>query len=320
MMLSRVADAIYWCNRYMERVENLARYIEANLYLGMELPDGIEEQWEPLILTSGDQEDFYNRYEKASRENVIHFLTTDRKNNNSILNCLTAARENARSVRETMPSVVYQRINDLYLDVKDHRTKTKKTVNFLEFFQSLKQGVHLYFGEMDVCVYRNDTWHFAHLGRYIERADKTSRILDMKYYYLFSKISQVGTPLDLLQWSSLLRSSDAFEMYCQVHGNLNIEDIITFMLLDGHFPRSAFFCLKRIEDCLHNITGCDLAFYSNPAERKVGMLRSKIQYTEVSDILKIGLHEYLDHFQIEINELGTLIHQTFFSSSIETGN
>ena len=316
-MLSRVADAIYWCNRYMERVENLTRYVEANLYLGMELPDGTEEQWEPLILTSGDQEDFNSRYENADRESVIKFLTIDEFNPNSILSCLSYARENARSVRETMPSIVYQRLNDLYLDVKGYEADSNKTMNFLEFFQRLKQGSHLYFGEMDACVYRNETWHFAHLGKFIERADKTSRMLDMKYYYLLPKVSQVGTPLDLLQWSSLLRSSDAFEMYRQEHGALSIENIIKFLLLDQQLPRSAYYCLQRIQDCLHNISGCKPSEYSNQAERKIGMMRSRFQYMEVSDILRMGLHEYLDQFQTEVNELGCLIEDTFFSLAVE---
>lgn len=320
MMLSRVADAIYWCNRYMERVENLARFVEANLYLGMELPDGIDEQWEPLILTCGDHEDYHKRYSKSNRDSVIKFLTIDMKNPNSILSCLTYARENARSVRETMPSIVYQRLNDLYLDVKGYESESKKTRNFLDFFQRLKQGAHLYFGEMEACVYRNDTWHFAHLGRFIERADKTSRMLDMKYYYLLPKVSQVGTPLDLLQWSSLLRSTDAFEMYRQEHGALDIENIIAFLLLDSHLPRSAHYCMQRIQDCLHNISGCVPSHYSNPAERKVGMMRAHFQYTEVSDVLQKGLHEYLDHFQKEVNELGCLIEETFFSLSVEVNH
>lgn len=320
MMLSRVADAIYWCNRYVERVENLARFVEANLYLGMELPDGIDEQWEPLILTSGGHEDFYKRYSQADRENVIEFLSIDKQNPNSILSCLIYARENARSVRETMPSIVYQRLNDLYLDVKGYESDPGRTRNYLDFFQRLKQGVHLYFGEMDACVYRNETWHFAHLGKFMERADKTSRMLDLKYYHLLPKVSQVGTPLDLLQWSSLLRSSDAFEMYRQEHGALSIENIIAFLLLDSHLPRSAYYCLQRVEDCLHNISGCLHSYYSNEAERKIGMMRSHLQYTQVDDVLQVGLHEYLDQFQKEVNELGCLIEETFFSLSVEVNH
>lgn len=319
-MLSRVAESIYWINRYIERAENYARFIDVNCHLTMDLPPGIQEQWRPLVETTGDQTAFEKKYaENYTKNNVIHFLIFDTENPNSIISCLTKARENARTVREIISSEMWLEINEMYLKIRDGiHTATWHEENLTELLYYIKLRAHTFDGVMDSTFSHGEAWHFGIMGRYMERADKTARILDMKYFYLLPKVQDVDSPLDLLQWSALLRSASAYEMYCKQNGKLDIKKIIRFLILDREFPRSVHYCLIAAERSLHAITGTSIFTFSTPAEKEMGKLKSEMDYTSLEDIIQQGLHEYLDYFQIKLNKLGDIIFQTFFSSQQET--
>jgi len=198
-MLSRVADAVYWMNRYIERAENVARFVDVNLHLILDLPAGSAEQWRPLINTTGDQELFAERYKKATRENVIHFLTFDTEYGNSIVSCLRAARENARSVREIISSEMWEQANQFYLMVTDPGAKARALDSPSEFYNDVKMASHLFSGLTRNTMSHTEAWHFGRLGRLLERADKTSRMLDVKYFILLPAVDDVGSPLDDIQ-------------------------------------------------------------------------------------------------------------------------
>ncbi len=212
-MLSRVADSIYWMSRYIERAENVARFIDVNLHLMLDLPLGSAQQWQPLVDTTGDHEDFAKRYGTATQQNVIQFLTFDAENPNSILSCLRAARENARSVREIISSEMWEQLNEFYLMVNNAADNANGLTDPQELFASVKMSSHLFQGVTDATMTHGEGWHFARLGRVLERADKTSRILDVKYFILLPTLADVGTAFDDIQWAAVLRSASAFEMY-----------------------------------------------------------------------------------------------------------
>ncbi|MGC2164466.1 MAG: alpha-E domain-containing protein, partial [Gallionella sp.] len=180
-MLSRVANSIYWMSRYMERAENVARFIGVNLNLSLDMPADFGEQWAPLINITGDHELFKERYGNPTRENVMHFLTFDRENPNSILTCVRNARESARSVREIISSEMWEQANRFYLLVKDVAAAKTMTDNPHDFYASVKLESHLFDGITEGTMSHGEAWHFLQLGELLERADKTSRILDVKY-------------------------------------------------------------------------------------------------------------------------------------------
>jgi uncharacterized alpha-E superfamily protein len=312
-MLSRVADSIYWLNRYIERAENVARFIDVNLKLIMEMPIGLA-QWEPLITTTGDLSIFQARYGQATAENVIHFLSFDPKYPNSILSCLRAARENARSIREIISTEMWEQINSFYLFMQEAATKQPSSEMHHEFFAEVKIASHLFAGIMDATMTHNEGWHFGQVGRFLERADKTSRILDVKYFILLPSIKDVGTTVDEVEWMSLLKSASAYEMYRKTgQHRITPTQVAEFLILNREFPRSIQFCLLQSERSIYQIAGTPSGTWTNPLERTLGQLRSELDYLTIDEIIQSGLHEFLDHLQQRLNDVGEKLFQTFFT-------
>ncbi|PLX78639.1 MAG: hypothetical protein C0616_13680 [Desulfuromonas sp.] len=312
-MLSRVAESMYWMARYVERAENVARIMDANYHMILDLPTGIGEQWEPLIVTTGDEELFKKHYSEFNEENVVKFLTFDTRNPNSILSCLQMARENARSVREWISSEMWLQINTFYLLVKGASRRGGYIELPHEFFVEVMMASHLFTGLSQNTMTHGDGWQFARLGRMLERADKTARIIDVKYFILLPSIEYIGTPFDHILWGSILRSASAFEMYRKRYGQVVPDQIIEFLTLDTEFPRAIHHCLIIAELSLRNISGTMRGRFTNRAEKALGRLLADIDYTTVEDIKAVGLHEFLDGLQTRLNHTGEVIYETFFS-------
>jgi len=315
-MLSRVADSIYWMSRYVERAENVARFIDVNLNLMLDAPDGAGRQWQPLVNTTGDHEEFAKRCGKATQFNVIQFLTFDRDNPNSIISCLRSARENARSVREIISSEMWLQLNKFYLMVNNAASSQKGIESPAAFFTEVKLSSHLFTGVTDATMTHGEPWHFCRLGRKLERADKTSRILDVKYFILLRSVADVGTPFDDVQWAAVLRSASAFEMYRKRHGRISPRSIVQFLLLDAEFPRAICFCLNAARDSLHAISGTPSGTFRNPPEDLLGQLCSDLACAQVDQIVNEGLHEYLDNLQTRMNRVGVGIYETFLAKRV----
>jgi uncharacterized alpha-E superfamily protein len=313
-MLSRVASSIYWLNRYVERAENYARFLEVNLYLTLDLPRGTAQQWEPLVATTGDYDIFVSRHGRATKENVIHFLSADSTNPNSILSCLLAARENARSVREIIPSELWEQVNRFYLMVRDAVSRGLASHDLSTFLADVKATSHLLLGITDATMSHGEGWHFARLGRLLERADKTSRILDVKYFMLLPTAAEVGTPFDIIQWSALLKSASALEMYYKRFGRIVPNDVAAFLILDPTFPRAIRYCLIKGEDSLHAISRSDHGSYQNLAEKRLGRLRAELDFADIEECIAVGLHGFVDNFQAQLNRVGDAIFETFLAS------
>ncbi len=312
-MLSRVANSIYWLNRYVERADNVARFIDVNLNLILDFPTGVAQQWEPLVLTTGDTPIFKERYGKATAENVIQFLAFDSEYPNSIVSCLQRARENARSIREIISSEMWEQVNAFYLMVKE-AAKEQTIAELHEFFTQVKLSSHLFAGVTDATMTHNEGWHFGRMGRFLERADKTSRILDVKYFILLPSVTDIGTPLDEIQWMALLRSASAYEMYRKSKQHRIIPTrVAEFLILDREFPRSIHFCLSQVAESLERINGTPEANCNTTVGRALGRLRAELEYTTMEEIMEIGLHQFLDNLQQRMNEVGKKIFESFFA-------
>ncbi|GAA3597639.1 alpha-E domain-containing protein [Flavivirga amylovorans] len=313
-MISRVADTMYWMNRYIERAENYARFMDVNFNLSLELPPEVSEQWKPLVDATGDWALYESLYGDAEKSKVIYFLGFDIENQNSIYNSIVKARENARAIRPEITKELWEQINFLYYLVKEGLTKKLwKKNDPRKFFLKIRKGCQLFYGIMDTTISRNDGWHFGRIGQLIERADKTSRVLDVKYHILLPTQESIGSPLDLIQWTALLKSVSAYDMYRKKNGKLTPIGISGFLILDREFPRSMMQCLTRAEQSLYKITGSDDGF-SNEAEKKLKILKSKLNYADINEIFQTGLHEYLDTFQKELNQVSTAFYNSFFCS------
>lgn len=312
-MLSRVADSIYWLGRYLERAENYARFIDVNFNLIMDLPPGFKEQWQPLIAATGDKELFEASFKEFDKKNALFFLTFDERNPNSLLSCVFSARENARIVRENLSKETWEKLNETYLMVKEGESK-KIWLNEdpSKFFTQVKYNIQLLYGIADNSVARTEGWYFSQLGQLLERADKTSRILDVKYHILLPEPDQVGSPLDFLHWMALLKSVSGFNTYRRIYGNIDASNVVEFLVLDKYFPRSIFYCLTEAERCLHRISGNQGKGYTNSAEKAIGSLRAHLEYADINDVFQFGLHEYLDQLQVNINQISEAIYSNFF--------
>src|SRR5712692_7195966 len=260
-MLSRVANSIYWMSRYTERAENVARFIDVNLQMILDLQAGSRAQWEPLVIITGDDAAFAKRYNGATRENVIQFLTFDAENPNSIVSCLRAARENARTVRDAISPEMWEQINTCYLMINTAAYDRRIMESPDGFFSEVKKASALFDGITDATMLHDEGWHFYRMGRLLERADKTSRLLDVKYFILLPSVTDVGTPMDDIQWAAVLRSTSAFEMYRKRHGRIAPERIVEFLMLDGEFPRAIRYCVSRADRSLHAITGTPIGTF-----------------------------------------------------------
>ena len=298
-MLSRVAESIHWMGRYIERAENVARFIDVNLNLMLDLPVGSAQQWQPLIDITGDTNRFARRYGAATQQNVIQFLTFDPENVNSICSCLRAARENARSVREVISSEMWEQLNQFYLMVNS--AAAGRVTDPQELFASVKLSSHLFAGITDATMTHNEGWHFCRLGRDLERADKTSRILDVKYFMLLPSIRDVGTPYDDIHWSAVLKSVSGFEMYRKKYGRITPADVVDFLVMDNEFPRAVRFCIKSASESLQAVTGTPIGAFRYRSEQLMGQLRAELDFTSVDTVLRNGLHEYLDRLQLKMN-------------------
>jgi len=309
-MLSRVADSIYWMCRYIERAENVARSIDVNLQLQLDLP-GEERPWEPVIQTGGSAEEFFRNYSNSSLANALQFLTFDRANPSSIICCIESARENARCIREFISTELWMHINRCYLKLNEPGIEETILDNPHEFYTGVKEFSQLAAGIINGTMCHDIGWHFCRLGTLTERADQTSRILDVKYYILLPDPGMVGMVLDTVQWTALLKSVSAFEMFRKRYSSVTPRNVSEFLLLNPDFPRSLLFCVRAIERSLKDIAEGEKQQLSSI--RKIGRMRAELEFTPIQEIIAKGLHESIEEFQLKLGDLTTAVRQNFFA-------
>jgi uncharacterized alpha-E superfamily protein len=313
-MLSRVAEAIYWMSRYAERAENVARFVDVSFQVMLDLPDPVGDPWAGVVNATGDEDLYAKRYGVATRDDVVRFLTFDTGSPNSILSCLRNARENARSVREVISSEMWEQINKWYLLVRDAAATSDSVLEDPhDFLAEVKQASHLFVGIAALTMTHGEGWNFGRIGRLLERADQTSRIVDAKQALLLARPSELGASVDGVNLSALLRSVSALEMYRKRHGMIAFPTVIGFLLLEKGFPRSVRYCLNEAARSLHAITGTPSDAGDSVPERRLGRLSAQYEYASVGEILAEGLHSHLDLLQSNLNDVGGAIYETFFA-------
>jgi len=315
-MLSRVAETVYWMSRYVERAENTARCVDVNLHLQLDMPGSAEGSWEPLLFTMGEKENFSKKYGRATREAVLRYLTFDEENPNGIFSCIAQARENARCVREICSSEMWTVLNRFFLALKSPDAQKKMLENPHDFFVAVKETSQLFTGVAWGTMSHGEAWRFLRLGRMLERADQTSRILDVKYYLLLPTPSMVGMALDSVQWTALLKSVSAFEMFQKKYSLVTPRNVSEFLVFDPEFPRSIRFCVNEVEMSLQRIAKETGKSEKSPALRLSGKLRADLEFSTIEEFFKIGLHEKLDRIQQALANLNGEVYREFFKNGI----
>lgn len=310
-MLSRVANSIYWMSRYLERADNVARFIDVNAHLILDMGWERENaQWDPLIRASGDEEEFAKRYKVFDEKNVVHFLTFDERNPNSILGCIQMARENARTVREVISTEMWETINALYHLVQKHSRK-RRIDDLQDFFLQVRNANHMLTGLTENMMSHGEGWHFFRIGKLLERADKTARMLDVKYFLLLPDPDYFDSPYDTVEWGAVLKSVNGFEMYRKQFHRANFRNVTQFLILDPHFPRAIHYCVHAAARSLERIT--TMLDVHVPAENEMEKLVSMVDSADIKVVLQNGLHEFVDTFQFNLNVVDQSLYNSFFT-------
>lgn len=315
VMLSRVAHSLYWMSRYIERAENVARLLDVNLQLLVDFQGftdtTIKEHWGSIIASSGDEEEYAKHYESADNRSVTEYFAFDLRNPNSIRACVNAARENARMIRDQISAEMWEIVNELYLYLQGRTADEVWASGALEFFANVKRSAHLFQGLTASTYSRSEGWEFIEFGKFIERADKTTRILDVKYHILLPSVSDVGGAVDTAQWQAVLRSASALEAYRRFYVREILPwKVAEFLIFSDSFPRSLAFCVAQVDEFLRRILGESATRPRTEAGRASRRLLTDLQALTITDVLGRGLHEFLMDIQDTLGAIGDEVVQT----------
>src|SRR5262247_2144367 len=313
-MLSRTADSIYWLTRYVERAEYLARILEATQRLTA-LPlayTGSTNEWESAVATAGCAAAFYKTFLDANEETVTEFLAFSTVNPSSIRNCLEIARGNARAVRTALTTEMWDAINGAWLELKRFGAGPFTREELAQFLRWVQESSLRFDGSAYRTMLRNDAYWFSRLGVYIERADNTARILDVKYHLLLPENERIGGALDYFQWAAILRSVSALTAYHWVYReSLKPWLVADLLILRDEMPRSLASCYEAIVRNLDSIAGA--YGRQGPAQRQARGIRTRLQNSQMDGIFQRGLHEFIGEFIVENNRLGASITEQFLT-------
>jgi uncharacterized alpha-E superfamily protein len=303
-MLSRTADNLYWLARYVERAEYIARILDTTLRLTA-LPlayVGTTNEWESAVATAGCAGAFFETYDEANEETVTEFLAFSTSNPSSIRNCFENARLNARAVRTALTIEMWDAINSAWLELKRWGNGPSSREEFARFLRWVLGSSLRFDGSAYRTMLRNDV--------YIERADNTARILDVKYHLLLPAIEKVGGPLDYFQWSSILRTVSALTAYHWVYReNIKPWLVADLLILKDEMPRSLASCYENLVQNLDRIANA--YGRQGPAQRQARTVRARLENSKIEDIFQNGLHEFIDEFVEDNNRLGTALAQQY---------
>jgi len=314
-VLARVVENVYWLSRYLERAENTARIIGVNTNLLLDLPGGIAPGWLPLVDISGNRAEFDAlAHTKGDERTVVHFLMAEKDNPGSICSSLNSARENARTLREILPTEAWELLNQFFAEfTKDLATGLNKRTRF-EFLKRIVITLQTIAGMLDGTMNRNDAHSFMTLGRNLERADMTSRIVDVRSAQLLPAETPELRPFESVQWMSVLKSLSGYQMYrLKMRTRVKRTDVLQFLLRDDQFPRSCQFCLAQLESSL------------TPLPRSEGVLevletaKRFIDRAPLATLDQPGLHELIDKIQLRIHDVHNGIASIYFPSRDVSG-
>lgn len=323
-MLSRVADALFWMSRYYERGENNARLIDVNINMMLDMghalssADSGARYWNPIIRMASPFDEFRARFPRTTKESALEWLTFHRDNPNSIVNCAWHARENARAMREAISSEMWEQINTSYLRLKDTSLESIEAEGEHVFFRRVRESSQLFQGIVQSTFPRSEAFQWIELGQYLERADATTRLIDVKYYILLPSVDEVGGPIDQVQWSAVLKSCSAYEAYQRYYvARITPSRVAEFLVLNDSFPRSVRFCYDQVYWALRRIAKEHGDVEEQPPELIASTVRHKLGDTTMVGIVQFGLHEYMQQLQSNCVEISSKINQTYFQGELK---
>ena len=315
-MLSRIADSLYWMSRYLERAGNTARLIEINLLHLLEAEDALPEaaQWKPLLSITSSEEVFAQCYQGApiTAPRIIEFLTVERSNPNAIRTSLRMARENARVVRDRISKEMWEALNELWFELEHVLAGGLRPERAAPLYAEVRNGVARFHGLTSNTMMRGRGWGFYLVGTFLERADMTARILDVKYHLLLPDLSLVGSPLDYYQWAALLKSLSGFEAFRRrYHEGLRPIDVGEFVIFEPDFPRSLRFAVDRMQNALQKVGDHDA---QSATVAVMQQLMTRLEQSSAEQVFEQGLHEFLEEFLQQIAALNDTLQADYFQA------
>ncbi len=312
-MLSRVADRIYWMSRQIERAENMARIlgVTSNMVLAGTKETREQNLLAPLTITDC-AERYFEQKKLVTLQGLVDFLALDPDNPSSIYSCLRSARENGHAVRWQITSEMWESLNTTWLEMKGVRRADLAGAGATKFFDWVKDRSHLFRGVTYGTIMRGDAFNFSRLGTFLERADNTARILDVKYHVHLPSVEDVGGALDHYQWTALLRSVSSFETYRMLYRDQIFPiKVAQLLILERRMPRSLAACFDQITQAMGRIEGQ----HDQAAKRRANVIHARLTNADIEEIFQAGLHEYLTECIADMNELGVRIQRAYLGTA-----
>lgn len=306
-MLSRVAENIYWMARYIERAENTARLINVTTNLILDLPRSANVGWEYLLEIMGTEQSFHEHYDSTEEKNILRFMIADLNNSGSIMSSLKFARENARTIRDIIPRETWESINDLYLIAKSHTQSGIARKNRYSYLQKIILGAETLTGQLAGTMYHDMGYDFLRMGRNLERADMTTRIIDVRSADLIEDGHEGLTPYENIQWMSVLKSLTGYQMYRRIiQVRVRRPDVLKFLLQERKFPRAFYHAICEVEGCLQDLPRHDKVLH------QINKLQKTVLKANPEKLKQDELHEFIDRLQKGLSNVHKNISDTYF--------
>jgi len=310
-LLARYAKCIFWLARYVERTENLARLLDVNETFSRDAAGG--HDWQQILAINADTERFLKSNETITAESVVRFYILDRENPTSILSSLQSARENARTLRALVSTEMWSQLNMFYNEMLDLKGADLALPNLSRLCARIKEQCQTHTGITEGTFFRDQGWFFYQIGKTIERADQTTRLVDIKYHRLTPNIEHSHMPVDARQWNGLLRSASAYHAFRRIHPRgMNPIEIVGFILLNPAFPRSALHCVRRTETLLSDLKSRYRLRGGVMAQETLDELRVALESHPIDEVINRGVHNYLDWTQRQLNTVSVEMGYDFF--------
>ncbi len=308
-MLSRVVETIYWLARYTERAEDMARLINVNSNLLLDLPKGIAPGWRPLLVITGCEEAYNEVEDRDDQRQILRFLIGDPRNASSIISSLQQARENARTIRDVIPREAWEQINSVHLYAKDNLSAGLSQRGRFKYLRSIIAQCQLLTGMLAGTMSHDEGYIFLRMGRNLERADMTTRIIDVRSASLLAEDAPELRPFDNIQWMSVLKSLTGYQMYRrEMQVSVRRADVLRFLMQSASFPRSVLHCTGELESALM------LLPHNEDPLRSVARIKRITQEAEVRKLAQSALHDFLDELQLGLNDIHVDIQNAYFLS------
>lgn len=315
-MLSRVADSLYWMARYLERAEYTSKLIDVHLNLMLDLARASEPRWERVLTSLGVERPADGAIDAQS---IVRMLILDHSKRCSVVSSIMAARENARQVREQISSEMWEQLNRLFHEVRRASLDESHNADPQEFLAAVREGAYLFQGVTDSTMAHGEGWQFIQIGRYLERAQSVSTLLDIHFRYFYRATERQPDASEHLEWIGLLRSCMAFEAYCKTYtAELTPDRIAEFLLLNSEFPHSVRFAVDRLQNSLNALPEATASSKGSRVARLAGRLKASLSFTQIDEIMSQGIHTYLESIHRQCGQIHASAYQGYIDYSIES--